>query len=274
MINVFAAGNDAGPQHSIGFPSVGNWSSASYNPFVNSRYTIGVTGVDHDGLYANADGTFTDYPEVSPSVLVAAPTGSNILGVNNIGDDDGFGSGITTTDLVGDAGFNAAALPSGFDPDRDFLADPNYTSRFNGTSASTPMVSGVIALMLQANPHLTYRDVEEILVRSSRQNAQFENPTSGGIGAGSPEKNTWQTNQTGPFRNPDTFGARNLTAPTLMRLSFPLPIQTWTSHFMLWVVASTTLLISTHRLRTTRADRKGATTSPSRPCIPTAPAIR
>jgi subtilisin family serine protease len=203
MINVYAAGNDAGPSGTVGFPSLGSYSSASYNPLVNSRFTIGVGGVDHDGLYANADGTFTNYPESGPSVLVAAPTGNSILGATTIGDDDGFGSGIVTTDLFGDFGLNAAPLPSGFDPDRDFLSDPNYTSRMNGTSASTPMVSGVIALMLQANPNLTYRDVQEILVRSSRQNAQFEFPTSGGLGSALDTKNTWQTNQTGPFRNPD-----------------------------------------------------------------------
>ena len=78
MINVYASGNDAGPQFTNGFPSLGDYSSSSYNPIVNSRYTIGVTGVDHDGMYANADGTFTYYPEAGASVLVAAPTGSSI----------------------------------------------------------------------------------------------------------------------------------------------------------------------------------------------------
>ncbi len=208
MINVFSSGNDGGPGYfGQGFPNIGDWSSASYNPLVNSRFTIGVGGVDHDGLYVNADGTFTAYPESGPSVLVAAPTGSN--GATSVGDDDGYGSGIWTTDLFGDFGFNAAPLPNGFDPDRDFLADPNYTSRFNGTSASAPIVSGVIALMLQANPNLTYRDVQEILIRTSRQNAQFEFPTTPGfgnpLGDFLPLKNTWQTNQTGPFRNPDSF---------------------------------------------------------------------
>ena len=210
MINVYASGNDgAAGYFGQGFASIGDWSSASYNPLVNSRYTIGVGGVDHDGLYANADGTFTSYPEAGPSVLVVAPTGSSILGATNIADDDGYGSGITTTDLVGDNGLNAAPLPNGFDFDRDFLPNPDYTSRMNGTSASTPMVSGVIALMLQANPNLTYRDVEEILVRSARQNAEFEYPTSQGFGSPFqseiPLKTTWQTNQTGPFRNPDSY---------------------------------------------------------------------
>jgi subtilisin family serine protease len=146
MINVFSSGNDAGPFFSQGFEDFGNYDSASYTAYVNSRYTIGVTGVDHDGQYRNADGTFTSYPEAGASVLVAAPTGSNAA--QNVADDSGQGSGLWTTDLVGDFGNNAAALPNGFDLDRDLLPDPDYTSRFNGTSASAPLVSGVIALML------------------------------------------------------------------------------------------------------------------------------
>lgn len=207
MINVFASGNDAGPNFpGGGFASTGNWSSSSYNALINSRYTIGVTGVDHDGQYVNADGTFTYYPETSASVLVAAPTGSNLPGRTSVADDDGYGSGIWTTDLFGDFGFNSAPLPNGFDPDPDPLPDPNYSSRFNGTSAAAPMVSGVIALMLQANPQLTFRDVQEILIRTARQNAEFEFPTSGGIGSSFGDiKSTWQTNQSQPFRNPDSF---------------------------------------------------------------------
>jgi subtilisin-like proprotein convertase family protein len=50
--------------------------------------------------------------------------------------------------------------------------DNNYTNDFvyaDGTSFSAPIVSGVVALMLEANPQLGYRDVEEILALSARQ---------------------------------------------------------------------------------------------------------
>ena len=45
-----------------------------------------------------------------------------------------------------------------------------YRSSFSGTSASTPMVSGVVALMLKDRPDLTWRDVRLILAQSARKN--------------------------------------------------------------------------------------------------------
>lgn len=41
-------------------------------------------------------------------------------------------------------------------------------SQLNGTSAATPTISGVTALILQANPNLTWRDVRDILQQSAR----------------------------------------------------------------------------------------------------------
>ena len=148
-IHVFAAGNEAGIRDS------GNNSGQ-----VNSRYTIAVGGVIHDGTEAGVS-------EGGAAVLVVAPTGSN---PETIIRDDELGSGITTTDRSGDLGYNEAAISQGLEIDADYLQDTDYTSRFNGTSASAPIVSGVIALMLEANPNLTYRDVQHILVRSARQN--------------------------------------------------------------------------------------------------------
>ena len=45
-----------------------------------------------------------------------------------------------------------------------------WRNDFSGTSASTPMVSGVVALMLAANPNLTWRDVRLILAQTARRN--------------------------------------------------------------------------------------------------------
>jgi len=64
--------------------------------------------------------------------------------------------GIVTTDLVG-KGLTEYGAPGG-----------NYSFDFSGTSAAAPEVSAVAALMLQANPKLGYRDVQDILALTAR----------------------------------------------------------------------------------------------------------
>jgi subtilisin family serine protease len=44
-----------------------------------------------------------------------------------------------------------------------------YTNGMNGTSSATPVTTGVIALMLEANPALTWRDVKHILASTAVQ---------------------------------------------------------------------------------------------------------
>lgn len=173
-IHVFASGNFAEGHYSAG-------SSA----LVNSRYTIGVGMVDHDGRVDNSDGTITKYGNMAPSVLIVAPSAS---GPTDIINDFNTGSGIFTTDRTGNLGYNLPPLPSGVELDIDTFPDDAYTTRFGGTSAAAPLVSGVIALMLEANPNLTWRDVQEILVRSSRQNDDLDE--------------SWVTNLVPLFRDP------------------------------------------------------------------------
>ena len=45
----------------------------------------------------------------------------------------------------------------------------NYTATFNGTSSAGPVAAGGIALILEANPSLTWRDVKHILATTSDQ---------------------------------------------------------------------------------------------------------
>ncbi|MEM9372478.1 MAG: S8 family peptidase [Planctomycetota bacterium] len=78
-------------------------------------------------------GTSPDYAEPGSSVFAVTPS-------------DGDGRGIYTT-----------ANASLFNPD------------FGGTSAACPQAAGVIALMLEANPALSARDVRHIIARSARR---------------------------------------------------------------------------------------------------------
>lgn len=43
----------------------------------------------------------------------------------------------------------------------------NDTIACKGTSAAAPIAAGVLALVLQANPYLTWRDVQHLIVRTS-----------------------------------------------------------------------------------------------------------
>ncbi len=130
-IFVWAAGNGRG-----------NGDNSNYDGYANRIETIAVGAMDSNGAQA-------DYSESGANLLLVAPS-------------DGIGGlGIVTTDRTGTAGWNTASGASG-----------NYTtlsgaSSFGGTSSSTPVVSGVVALMLQKNPNLGWRDVQEILIRSA-----------------------------------------------------------------------------------------------------------
>jgi len=64
----------------------------------------------------------------------------------------GYYYGITTTDISGSDGYSNS--------DYDLYDSKNA---FAGTSAATPIMSGVIGLMLEKNPNLTYNDIMDII---------------------------------------------------------------------------------------------------------------
>ncbi|KAL7667904.1 hypothetical protein ACOME3_008631 [Neoechinorhynchus agilis] len=72
----------------------------------------------------------------------------------------------------------AAIMTSGYTSDgisnQIMTAGLNGTcQRFGGTSASTPMVAAIIALGLEANPHLDYRQIQYLVVMSSVKHANM-----------------------------------------------------------------------------------------------------
>ncbi|MFP5385499.1 MAG: S8 family serine peptidase [Bacteriovoracia bacterium] len=105
----------------------------------------------------NADGERSSYSTPGSSVWISAPGGE-------------FGTttpAMVTTDIQGcsaGSSYRNSNYPTLFDfggHSLNLLCD--YTNRFNGTSSAAPVTSGVIALMLEANPNLTWRDVKHIL---------------------------------------------------------------------------------------------------------------
>lgn len=172
-IYVVPAGNDNGNGFDIADPT-GFYESSQYSELANSRYTIAVGAVDYDGRYENnATGLVTSFAEMGSNVLIVAPSGTDQADFAGDGDGD-LNSGVLTTDLTGEDGRNA--LPDAFLGEidgGDYFPDTNYTSTFGGTEAAAAQVTATIALMLEANPDLSRRDVEQILLMSAKQIDQF-----------------------------------------------------------------------------------------------------
>lgn len=102
--------------------------NTNYSNFTNAREVLTVGAV-------NEDGTAAAFSTPGANVLVGA-----------------YGVNILTTDRR--------------EPGLGLNGGSNYTG-FTGTSAAAPVVSGIVALMLEANPNLGYRDVQQILAYST-----------------------------------------------------------------------------------------------------------
>lgn len=141
MVYVWAGGNGGSNDHT------------GADGFVNSRYTIAVGA-------STTDGEKSVYSEVGAALLVNAPS-------------SGGGAGTVTTDRVGEPGYsNGNSNHMIIDPGPPELPfnSTDCTDQFGGTSSAAPTVAGVVALMLQANPDLTWRDVQAILIESAEKN--------------------------------------------------------------------------------------------------------
>jgi hypothetical protein len=91
-----------------------------------------------------------------------------------------------------------------------------YAATMNGTSAAAPNVSGVIALMLEANPSLGPRDIKDILARTARRVEPSLLPiVTGGLvpGAVLTLEQGWVVNAAGfAFSNTYGFGSIDASA--------------------------------------------------------------
>ena len=104
--------------------------------------------------FREVDGSASGYSTRGAHLLIASPSDD----YQELG-----GTGIWTTDVQGSAGYGPG----------------DYTDSFGGTSAATPIVSGALGLVLEANHDLGWRDVKNILAASALMPVKFESgPTS------------------------------------------------------------------------------------------------
>lgn len=127
-IIVTAAGNHRSRDPNSNAPHLMGWDTNA-SEFLNDRHSITVAGISR-----GTEGTVDWHSNTGAGLLVSA-----------------FFDDIMTTDRIGQPGYGNG----------DFAP-------FNGTSAASPQVAGVVALMLEANPSLGWRDVQEILAYTAR----------------------------------------------------------------------------------------------------------
>mgnify|MGYP001454900478 FL=1 len=162
-----------------------------FDPSFALPYVIGVAAL-------NADGVRSSYSTPGASIWVSGfggEFGINAPAIMTV-DQSTCSSGYVKNGITGRNSFDNQGYHSE-------NSSCNYMSAMNGTSAAGPTVTGVIALMLEANPNLTWRDVKKILARTARQVDFPRTVSANGI-----EQYSWITNAAGyKFHNWYGFGA-------------------------------------------------------------------
>lgn len=143
----------------------GNQDYCSFDNYASSPYVFPIGALDYSGQQAW-------YSESCAALLAVTPS-------------SGTAERITTVDLMGAAGYDPGEC----------------TNSFGGTSASAPQAAGVIALILEARPQLTWRDVKHVIAKAAVQ-----------VHASDP---SWHINARGYHHSP-RFGFGVLKVPALI----------------------------------------------------------
>jgi subtilisin family serine protease len=143
--------------------------NGAFEPSQGHPYYLSIAAV-------NANGKHTSYSTAGANLMVSAPAGEygrwapamvTTDQMTCINGYSGFnGRSITNfSELYGEE-FAASQYPFNY-PGHEDNASCNYTSTFNGTSSAAPNASGVVSLILSANPELTWREVRHVLASTS-----------------------------------------------------------------------------------------------------------
>ena len=181
-------------------PSGASWSNtpyeyscydSSYDDDHTEPYLIGVTAL-------NAFDQKSSYSTPGTSAWISGYGGE-------------FGStypAMMTTDLMGcDKGYNQSSSVITGDSTCD------YMQSFNGTSSAAPSVSGAIALILEANSNLTWRDIKHILASSAAQIDNSRSKTYESV-----DLYKWTTNAAG-FKHHPWYGFGKINVQSAITLA-------------------------------------------------------
>lgn len=224
------AGSICDPARALGLTCL----NGNFEPSQNTPFYFSVSAV-------NSNGKHTSYSTAGANVLVAAPAGEyGDLAPAMVTTDQmtclrGY-SGFPIVEAGGWPEFDAAFTPFNY-PGHPENPSCNYTSTFNGTSSAAPNAAGVIALIHSANPNLSYREIRDILVKTSTQvdpqNAEVVLSVGDGEFVAHPG---WVENAAGyAHNNLYGFGRVNAGAAVAMAITYtnPLPAQMFSD----WVAA-------------------------------------
>lgn len=192
------------------------WGNANYEAEQSLPYYIIVGAINARGFKASY-----------------STPGAN-LWISGAGGEDGIvAPAMLTTDLQGcSRGYAHQSL--GYTPfDLGNIASNihcDFTNSMNGTSSATPVISGIIALMLEAQPNLTWRDVKHILAKTADKVDQSSSstlihPQPAFELPGHVYDYKWVLNAAGNFfSNWYGFGRANAQAAVEMALSYSFPL--------------------------------------------------
>ncbi|MES2962314.1 MAG: S8 family serine peptidase, partial [Bdellovibrionota bacterium] len=180
----------------------------------------------------NAKGQSSSYSSPGSAIWISAPGGE--FGYDTAASSTSVltDPALLTTDYPGcDVGFKSYDA-NAFDRGGGLNSDCYHTARMNGTSGAAPIVSGAVALLLQVNPSLGWRDIKHILAST----ADKVQPTAGATQHPSSTLNLtghvyqqgWVTNAAGfPFHNWFGFGRVNVDRAVAMARGYVSSLGTF-----------------------------------------------
>ncbi len=174
---------------------------------------------------SNALGSRASYSNSGSANWVTAPGGEYGFHPDYISSSTAsrYQPGMMTTDQsTCSKGYTTYTQTNAFEENHPDNSNCNYTSRFNGTSSAAPVLSGVIALMLEANPNLSWRDIKHILATTSVQIDPNVQDTIVSIdGVNYIAEPSWSTNAAGyKFHNWFGFGRVDAYAAVVAAKSY------------------------------------------------------